>query len=227
MSTLCFLEVLRSHLYLHGLTIQAIGGFIMLDTYMINVNTCSKTPQIPPKNKSSMHITPTILTFQKEKIQMSWHEDLVLKRIKFIFKLWTICMKNAPGPSKIKSCIGSKKCNTCQEQWRQYQKMHQTYTGTKKHKFLNFKVHQTSTNFRDMVAHSQVDCKCVFLFFPCAGLVRFETWTGCFLSLEVNMCLCRRYTLWNWNLMLGLCLWKFGVSYLLKHVYLICAFKKL
>ena len=30
----------------------------------------------------------------------------------------------------------------------------------------------------DMVAHSQVDCKCVFLFFSCAGLVRFEIWTG-------------------------------------------------
>ena len=48
--------------------IRALGaGIIILDNYVINMITCSKTLQIPVKNASCMHMTLNILTFQKEK----------------------------------------------------------------------------------------------------------------------------------------------------------------
>ena len=48
--------------------IRALGaGVIMLDNYIINMITCSKTLQIPVKNASWTHMTLSILTFQKEK----------------------------------------------------------------------------------------------------------------------------------------------------------------
>ena len=50
--------------------IRALGaGVIILDNYMINMITCSKTLQMPVKNASWMHMTLSILTFQKEKLQ--------------------------------------------------------------------------------------------------------------------------------------------------------------
>ena len=50
--------------------IRALGaGVIILDNYIINMITCSKTLQIPVKNASWMHMTLSILTFQKEKLQ--------------------------------------------------------------------------------------------------------------------------------------------------------------
>ncbi len=90
--------------------IRALGaGVITLDNYIINMITCSKTLQIPVKNASYMHMTLNILTFQKEKTPISWNQNLVLKRVQLIFKLWTLCTKNAPDPSK--SCMGSKTCH--------------------------------------------------------------------------------------------------------------------
>ena len=52
--------------------IRALGaGIIILDNYVINMITCSKTLQIPVKNASCMHMTLNILTFQKEKTPIS------------------------------------------------------------------------------------------------------------------------------------------------------------
>ena len=48
--------------------IRALGaGVIILDNYIINMITCSKTLQISVKNASSMHMTLNTLTFQKGK----------------------------------------------------------------------------------------------------------------------------------------------------------------
>ena len=52
--------------------IRALGaGVIILDNFIINMITCSKTLQIPVKNASCMHMTLNILTFQKEKTPIS------------------------------------------------------------------------------------------------------------------------------------------------------------
>ena len=48
--------------------IRALGvGVIILDNYIINMITCSKTLQIPENNASGMHMTLNIETFQKGK----------------------------------------------------------------------------------------------------------------------------------------------------------------
>ena len=85
--------------------IRALGaGVIILDNYKTNMITYSKTLQIPVKNASWMKMTLNILTFHMDKNPISWNQNLALKRIKCMFKLRTLCMKNAPDSSK--SCLG-------------------------------------------------------------------------------------------------------------------------
>ena len=85
--------------------IRALGaGVVILDNYKTNMITYSKTLQIPVKNASWMKMTLHILTFHMDKNPISWNQNLALKRIKCMFKLQTLCMKNAPDSSK--SCLG-------------------------------------------------------------------------------------------------------------------------
>ena len=69
-----WLYMYNTHIYIYIWSppppgaIRALGaGIIILDNYVINMITCSKTLQIPVKNASCMHTTLNILTFQKEK----------------------------------------------------------------------------------------------------------------------------------------------------------------
>ena len=60
--------------------IRALGaGVIILDNYIINMITCSKTLQIPV-NASWMHMTLNTLTFQKGKTPISWKQNLSFEK---------------------------------------------------------------------------------------------------------------------------------------------------
>ena len=48
------------------------------------------------------------INISKGKTPISWNQNLALKKLKFMFKLQTLCMKNAPVSSK--SCMGSQNC---------------------------------------------------------------------------------------------------------------------
>ena len=69
---LCIYKHNLIHIYIYMVNpppgaIGALGvGIIILDNYVINMITCSKTLQIPVKNASCMHMTLNILKFQKE-----------------------------------------------------------------------------------------------------------------------------------------------------------------
>ena len=90
-----------------------------------------------------IHMTWNILTSQKEKITISWKQNLFLKKVIFSSNCTPFCMKNAPDPSK--SCIASKKCHMREEN-------QQTTQTISKHKWTNalgFELQSASNLHRD------------------------------------------------------------------------------
>ena len=71
--------------------IRALGaGVIILDNYIMNMITCSKTLQITVKNASWMKMTLSILTFQMDKNPISWNQNLALTLQKAAWE-WQKC----------------------------------------------------------------------------------------------------------------------------------------
>jgi len=140
----------------------AAGG-IILDNYIMNMITCSKTRQIPVKNASWTQTTWNLSTFQRKTLQFPETKKLALKKLQFMFKLRTFCVKNAPswlfqklhGKSnmQVEAQHSANNGNNISIQivtrhWVLNFKARETCTGTK-NKILNCKVHQTCTETKN------------------------------------------------------------------------------
>lgn len=116
---LCFLEVLRSHLH---------GGFIMLDTHMIDVDICWKTPQIPPHTQCiflqlSSH-------FKRKKLECP-ETRIWFEKNQVYLQILNLVHEKCTWPFKNEKLHRKQKIQYVPRTKETISKMHQTYTGTK------------------------------------------------------------------------------------------------